>query len=97
LALVEIYRNLNLKDIDVLVLSACVQMPSLQAIPIVENECGLPVVSSAVCTTHQMLLKLGLKTYVPGAGFLLSGKFDRAEDQGTDAAADRTQIATTSL
>jgi maleate isomerase len=75
LALSRIYRDLNLKGIDALVLSSCVQMPSLAAVPIVENECGLPVVSAAISTTHQMLQRLGLKTYVPNAGSLLSGRF----------------------
>jgi maleate isomerase len=73
MALVEIYKRLTLKDADALVLSSCVQMPSLAAIPVVERECGLPVVSAAVCTTHQMLTKLGLAAYVPGAGALLAG------------------------
>ena len=72
--LTKIYRELKLDGADVLVLSSCVQMPSLAAIPVVEKECGLPVVSAAVCTTHQMLQRLGLKTYVPNAGALLSGK-----------------------
>jgi maleate isomerase len=71
----RIYRDLKLKDIDALVLSSCVQMPSLAAVPIVEQECGVPVVSASICTTHQMLKRLGLKTYVPNAGSLLSGSF----------------------
>ena len=75
MALVRIYRDLKLKGIDALVLSSCVQMPSLAAVPIVEQQCGLPVVSASICTTHQMLQRLGLKTYVPNAGSLLSGKF----------------------
>lgn len=75
LALVDIYRQLTLDGADVLVLSSCVQMPSLAAIPIVERECGRPVVSAAVCTTYQMLQKLGLRRYVPGAGALLSGRY----------------------
>jgi len=75
MALVEIYRQLKLDDADVLVLSSCVQMPSLAAIPVVERECGRPVVSAAVCTTYQMLQKLGLRTYVPDAGALLSGRY----------------------
>jgi maleate isomerase len=75
MTLVRIYRDLKLKDIDALVLSSCVQMPSLAAVPIVEQQCGLPVVSASICTTHQMLQRLGLKTYVPNAGSLLSGKF----------------------
>ena len=72
MALVEIYRSLNLDGADAVVLSSCVQMPSLAAIPVVERECGLPVVSAAVCTTYQMLKKLGLATEVPEAGALLS-------------------------
>jgi maleate isomerase len=75
MALVAIYRDLKLDGVDALVLSSCVQMPSLAAIPIVEYECRIPVVSAAVCTTHQMLKTLGLKTYVPNAGALLTGRF----------------------
>jgi maleate isomerase len=75
MALVDIYKRLKLDGIDALVLSSCVQMPSLAAIPIVEQECGLPVVSASVCTTYQMLQKLGLRTYAPNAGALLSGRY----------------------
>ena len=75
MALLEIYKDLNLEGIDALVLSSCVQMPSLAAIPFVEKATGLPVVSAAVCTTHQMLVKLGLSTHVPNAGALLSGRY----------------------
>ena len=75
MALVRIYRDLQLNGIDALVLSSCVQMPSLAAVPVVEDQCGLPVVSASICTTHQMLKRLGLTTYVPNAGSLLSGKF----------------------
>ena len=73
MVLVEIYRRLKLDGADAVVLSSCVQMPSLAAIPVVEQECGLPVVSAAVCTTYEMLRKLGLSTEVPAAGGLLSG------------------------
>ncbi len=73
LALVEIYKQLKLDGADALVLSSCVQMPSLAAIPIVEQECGLPVVSAATCTTYGMLKTLGLRTFVPNAGLLLVG------------------------
>jgi maleate isomerase len=68
------YRKLDVSGIDALVLSACVQMPSLPSIQKVEDELGLPVVSAAVCTAHQMLKRLGLETRVPGAGSLLSGQ-----------------------
>lgn len=75
MALVQIYRDLKLEGVDAVVLSSCVQMPSLAAIPVVEAECGVPVVSAAVCTTFQMLRSLNLDTYVPNAGLLLSGRY----------------------
>ena len=75
MALRDIYRDLRLGDVDVLVLSSCVQMPSLAAVPIVEQECGLPVISASIATTFQMLKRLGLKTVAPNAGALLSGKY----------------------
>ena len=75
MALIEISGDLKTTGADAVVLSACVQMPSLQAIPAAEEKLGLPVVSAAVCTTFQMLKHLGLKTVVPDAGTLLSGRF----------------------
>ncbi len=72
MALVDIYKDLNLDGADALVLSACVQMPSLPAVPVVEAECGLPVVSASVCTVYQMLRSLNLAPHAPGAGALLS-------------------------
>lgn len=73
--LLEHYKKLDLSGIDVLVLSACVQMPSLPSIQEVEDAIGLPVTSAAVCTTYRMLKELGLEARVPGAGDLLSGKY----------------------
>lgn len=75
MALIDIYKRLDLSGVDALVLSSCVQMPSLAAIPRAEQESGLPVVSAAVCTAYQMLKKLGLKTVAPNAGALLSGRY----------------------
>jgi maleate isomerase len=75
MALVDISRRLKLANVECILLSACVQMPSLEAIPQVEARCGLPVISAAVCTAHQMLRKLGLQQTVPDAGALLSGNF----------------------
>lgn len=69
------YRKLDLSGVDTLVLSACVQMPSLASIQQVEDEIGIPVVSAAVCTTYQMLKRLNLATRVPDAGSLLSGRY----------------------
>ncbi|PRD43638.1 Asp/Glu racemase [Phyllobacterium phragmitis] len=71
--LVDIYKRLDLKNIDALVLSACVQMPSLAAIQRVEDECGIPVLSASVATIHQMLVQLGLEPKVPNCGTLLAG------------------------
>jgi maleate isomerase len=74
LALVDIARSLNTATAEAVVLSACVQMPSLAAIPVVEKDLGLPVVSAAVCTTYRILDTLGLEKRVPDAGYLLSGR-----------------------
>jgi len=73
-----LWRKLNVANCDAIVASACVQMPSLASIPAIEAASGLPVVSSAVGTTYQMLARLGLRTVVPGAGALLSGHYDPA-------------------
>lgn len=75
LALVDIYPRVDVKGVDALVLSACVQMPSLEAIPIVEKKIGIPVLSAAVSTTFQMLQSMNLKTIAPNAGALLSGRY----------------------
>ncbi|WP_414720743.1 hypothetical protein [Streptomyces sp.] len=69
------WRRLDLADADALVLSACVQMPSLPAIQPVEDEAGLPVLSAATATAFRILTELGLPTVVPNAGRLLSGRF----------------------
>jgi len=75
LAPAEITKRLNTHGIDVVVASACVQMPSLASVQLIENRVGLPVVSAAVCTTYMMLKKLGLKARSPGFGALLSGDY----------------------
>jgi maleate isomerase len=64
------------RNVDVVVLSACVQMPSLPVIEAAEARLGLPVISSATATAFQSLRQLGLSTHIPGAGHLLSGIFD---------------------
>ena len=73
--LLEIYKQLNLKGVDVLVASACVQMPSLEAVDLIEKEIGIPVTTAAICTTYEMMKKLGLETKVPIGGTLLSGRY----------------------
>ena len=72
---IEITRRLNTAGVDAVVASACVQMPSLASIQPIEDRIGLPVISSSVATTYQMLKRLGLSTAVPGFGSLLSGRY----------------------
>jgi len=72
---IELSRRLATANCDAVVLSACVQMPSLPSIQPVEDRIGLPVLSAAVCTTHAMLSELKLPTHVPGFGALLSGRY----------------------
>lgn len=55
-----------------LVLSSCVQMPSLSILQDIEDEVGLPTLSAATATTHAILRALGLETVVPRAGRLLA-------------------------
>ncbi len=69
--LVDIER-LNTKGADAVVISACVQMPSLSAIPRAEDRLGLPVTSAAVCTARSMMRALELEPLAPEAGFFLS-------------------------
>jgi maleate isomerase len=70
--LVEDVKQLDLRGVDAVVLSSCVQMPSLTAIQVVQDRLGLPVVSTAVCTTRVMLDRLGLRPHAPNAGALLA-------------------------
>lgn len=73
--LLDVSSRVSRDGIDALVLSACVQMPSLPVIEAAESKYDRPVISAAVCTTHQMLKRLGLDTHVPGGGTLLSGRY----------------------
>jgi maleate isomerase len=77
--LIEIARRLDRPDADAVVLSACVQMPSLPVVAQVEAELGKPVVSAAICTAHQMMRAMNLPALAPGAGRLLGGDYALAE------------------
>ena len=70
-----IVAGMNLEGVDVVVLSACVQMQSLPAVAKVEAQTGKPVVTAAIATTYAMLKALDLEAVVPGAGALLSGAY----------------------
>jgi maleate isomerase len=71
----DIVKTLRYQEADAIVLSACVQMPSLPAIAKVEAMTGKPVITAAVATTYAMLKTLDLEPVVPGAGALLSGAY----------------------
>ncbi|HEY6295742.1 MAG TPA: Asp/Glu racemase [Streptosporangiaceae bacterium] len=64
-------RGLDLSGADALVISACVQMPSLELIAPAEAEFGLPVLSAASAGAYAVLRHLGLPATLPGAGQLL--------------------------
>ncbi|WP_455912718.1 maleate cis-trans isomerase family protein [Pseudomonas putida] len=70
-----IVAGMNLEGVDVIVLSACVQMQSLPVVAKVEAQTGKPVLTAAIATTYSMLKALDLEPIVPGAGALLSGAY----------------------
>ena len=59
-------RGLDLSGADALVISACVQMPSLELISPAEEEFGLPVLSAATAGAYALLRHLGLPA-IPAA------------------------------
>jgi maleate isomerase len=65
------WQRLDLRSCDALVLSACVQMRSLDVLEEVERRSGLPTVSAATATTWAILRALDLEPVAPGAGALL--------------------------
>ncbi|ALE74311.1 maleate cis-trans isomerase [Pseudonocardia sp. EC080610-09] len=65
-------RGLDLTGADALVISACVQMPSLDLVAPAEEEFGLPVLSAATAGAYTLLTHLGLEPVLPGAGRLLA-------------------------
>ncbi len=69
----EIAEGLDLREAEAVVLSACVQCPSLPAIQIAEERLGLPVLSASVATVYEILDRLGCDPVVPDAGALLAG------------------------
>jgi maleate isomerase len=72
-----IAARLNSTGVDALVLSACVQMPSLAAVQRVEDELGIPVITAATATTYEILRALGHTPSIAGAGQLLAGESGR--------------------
>jgi len=67
---VELVDRLTLANVDTLVASACVQMPSLPAVAGIQAKTGIPTLSAAVATSYCMMKELGLGTRIPGHGAL---------------------------
>ena len=68
----DLWRKLDLRGVDAIVASACVQMPSLASIELIEKASGLPTLSAAVATTRQILRNLNLAEVAPGGGTWLA-------------------------
>lgn len=73
--LVGIIETMDITEADVIVASACVQMPSLPVVPLLEARFRKPVVTAAIATVYAMLTALDLEPVAPAAGALLSGAY----------------------
>jgi maleate isomerase len=78
--LTELAREVDTRGVDALVLSACVQMPSLQAVAAVQRQFDVPVLSAATATVWRLLGSLGLEQTAPDAGWLLDGRYGKSAD-----------------
>lgn len=65
-------ERLNVDGADLVIGSACVQMPSLAAIEPLQDKLGKPVISAAISTVWKMLRSLDLEPVAPGGGKLLA-------------------------
>lgn len=70
-SVMEAARSLDLSGVDALVISACVQMPSLDLVQAAEDELGIPVLSAATAGAYGILRATGSTVDLPGAGGLL--------------------------
>ena len=75
MALVQTVKRLSVANVDAVVLSACVQMPSLPALAPVQERMDVPVLSTAAATVFQILRSLDLHAPIAQAGDLLSGRY----------------------
>src|SRR5882672_1505365 len=71
--LLEDVKRLSVANVDVVVLSACVQMQSIPAVQRAQDQLGIPVTSTSICTVRNMLDLLELPAATPGYGSLLDG------------------------
>ncbi|MET9476440.1 aspartate/glutamate racemase family protein [Streptomyces sp. NPDC002917] len=72
--LVDIAAKVDTSGVDALVLSACVQMPSLPVVEQIQSAFDIPVVTASVATVWRTLKGLGLDPVVPNAGWLLAAR-----------------------
>jgi len=69
--LLAIASRIDHSGADALVLSACVQMPSLPAIETAEQRFGLPVLSAATASAFELLRRLDIEPDITNAGSLM--------------------------
>ncbi|GAB3341439.1 maleate isomerase [Larkinella ripae] len=69
--LISMASEMDLSGSDALILSACVQMPSLAVLEQAEARFGLPVLSAATASVYALLTALGIRPAISGAGKLL--------------------------
>jgi maleate isomerase len=69
--LLPLTDRLDLTGAEALVLSACVQMPSLRSIEAAQDRTSLPTLSAATATARMLLAALDVEPIVPGAGAVL--------------------------
>lgn len=67
----DAYQRLDREGADAVILSACVQMPSLALVERVEADAGVPVITAATSTVRQILRRLDLSLDAPGGGSIL--------------------------
>jgi maleate isomerase len=68
----DLAAQMDTSAADGVIISACVQMPSLPAITEAERRLDLPVLSAATATAWDVLVRLGVEPTVAGAGALLA-------------------------
>ena len=78
--LLSLAAQMDFSGSDALVISACVQMPSLDVIDQAEQRLGLPVISAATASVFELLRRLEIEPAIPDAGMLLRSR-DRAGRQ----------------
>jgi maleate isomerase len=69
--LLSLAAQMDFSGSDALVISACVQMPSLDIVEEAELRLGLPVLSAATASVFALLKQLDIQPAIAGAGELL--------------------------